>query len=139
MTAPEISPRWSVGAALTAIIVGAFMIVGGFFVVVRGLENDWPRFGRAVAFVALFEGLGMVLAGLHRFVAIGAWVADQGRSFERFALISPLVLSAGVAVPMFIASAFGIEPARAMFAAVGVGSIALAVWRPWWFWFQPEV
>src|SRR4051812_28926164 len=81
LTAPRMSPRWSVSAGITALIVGAAMIGGGFFVLVQGLEKHWPVVGRGLAFVVLFEGVGVLLAGLHRFIGIGDWVTNQGRSF----------------------------------------------------------
>ena len=139
MTVPETSRRWSPRASLTAIVVGLLTIGLGYVSLMRGLEASWPIALRAVSFVALFEGLGILFAGLHRFTSLGTWVSDQGRSFERFALALPIVAIAMLGVPMYVASVFGVDARRGGLVAIGLASIATAIGRPWWFWYQPEI
>ena len=139
MTVLNTTQRWSVRAALSAIAIGACMIVAGFLGVTRGLDDQWPIPIRGASFVVFLEGLGVLLAGQHRFTGLGGWVSNQGRSFERYALVGPLVLMATFGMPMYIASVLNIQTDRAFFGTLGLTSIAVAVARPWWFWHQPDV
>ena len=115
------------------------MMVAGYSGIMRGLDRDWPGPLRMAAFLVLFEGLGVLLAGQHRFTGLGAWVSDQGKSFQRFAITLPLVVLALMAVPVYLAPLVHVSRDRGFFAVLGLSSLGLALIRPWWFWHSPQV
>lgn len=134
----RLSP-WNFASAVWALVAGIAMMAIGSYVVIYGLEADWPTAIRAVAGFIAFQGLGVALAAAHRLTGVGQWVTDRGQSFERCALLFPVVAVASVAVPALLAKIVGIWSVRGIFFGCALASASMALTKPWWFWNHPEV